>query len=399
MELNFTAEDQAFRAEVRDFIEANYPIELKRKVEAGLELGKDDYVRWQKILHAKGWIAPKWPVEFGGTGWSPTQRYIFEEELTAASTPRIIPFGLAMLGPVLMEYGSKSQQARYLPDILSSDTWWAQGYSEPGAGSDLASLKTRAEPQGDHYLVNGSKIWTTYGHYADWIFCLVRTSQEEKKQKGISFLLIDMNDPGISVAPIITADGKHVVNQVFFEDVRVPKENLVGEEGAGWTIAKFLLGHERTNIAGVAASKRQVLRIKEIAGREQSGGRSLLQDQRYRDKLSQLEIELLALEYTNLRVLSAEAAGQQIGPEASLLKVKGTEVQQRITELLVEAVGYYALPYDLDALRFGWQEREPIGPDYAAVLAPHYFDWRKSSIYGGSNEIQKNIISKAVLGL
>ncbi len=399
MQLEFSAEEEAFRLEVRDFIAANYPVEIRRRMEAGVAPGKSDFVTWQQILYQQGWIAPRWPVEYGGTGWSPVQCYIFEEEITAASTPRVMPFGLTMLGPVLMTFGSDEQKQQYLPAILDSTTWWCQGYSEPDAGSDLASLKTQAVLEGDHYRVNGSKIWTTYAHYADMMFCLVRTSSEERKQQGISFLLLDMDDPGVEVAPIITNNGLHVVNQVFLKDVRVPRENLVGEEGAGWTIAKYLLGHERTTIAGVAASRQQMRRLKEIATQELDGALPLWQSSRFRDRVAEVEIDLLALEQTNLRVLCDENAGRGPGPEASLLKVRGTEIQQQITELMAEAVGYYGLPYDKTVLTEGWGDQPPVGPDYAASLMPHYFDWRKSSIYGGSNEIQKNIIAKAVLGL
>ncbi|MBL4623512.1 MAG: acyl-CoA dehydrogenase family protein [Immundisolibacteraceae bacterium] len=399
MQLDFTPEEEAFRLEVREFIEAEYPQPLRDKMNAGAAPNKQDYVTWQQILHRKGWIAPRWPEQYGGTGWSPTQSYIFDEEISAAQTPRVMPFGLTMLGPVLLSFGSEDQKQQYLPAILDSTTWWCQGYSEPDAGSDLASLKTQAVDKGDHYLVNGSKIWTTYAHYADKMFCLVRTSSEGRKQQGISFVLLDMNDPGVEVAPIITNNGLHTVNQVFLKDVKVPKENLVGEEGAGWTIAKYLLGHERTVIAGVAASKQQMKRLKTIAEQETQQGQPLWQDNRFRDRVAEVSIDLLALEQTNMRVLSDESAGRGPGPEASLLKIRGTEIQQMITELLAEAVGYYGLPYHKEVLLSGWGETEPVGPDYAAPLLPHYFDWRKSSIYGGSNEIQKNIIAKAVLGL
>ncbi len=399
MQLEFSAEEESFRLEVRSFIANNYPADIRARAEAGTALTKQDYVTWQQILHRQGWIAPRWPVEYGGTGWSPTQCYIFEEELTAASTPRVMPFGLTMLGPVLMAFGNDQQKQQHLPSILDSSVWWCQGYSEPDAGSDLANLKTQAVLEGDYYRVNGSKIWTTYAHYADKMFCLVRTGNDGRKQQGISFLLLDMDDPGVEVVPIITNNGLHVVNQVFLKDVKVPRENLVGEEGAGWTIAKYLLGHERTVIAGVAASRQQMRRLESIARQERSNGESLWQDNRYRDRVAEVKIDLLALEQTNLRVLGDEAAGREPGPEASLLKIVGTEIQQRITELLAEAVGYYGLPYDRQVLMQGWGDEPPVGPDYAATLMPHYFDWRKSSIYGGSNEIQKNIIAKAVLGL
>jgi alkylation response protein AidB-like acyl-CoA dehydrogenase len=398
MELKLTEEEAAFQREVRAFIRDAIPPEVKRKVDTGLVLVKDDYVSWQKILWQRGWIAPGWPVEYGGPGWTPIQRYIFEEEMALGSSPRLIAFGLRMLGPVLIEFGTAVQKQRFLPGILNSDDWWCQGYSEPGAGSDLASLTTRAVADGDDYVVNGVKTWTTLAQYADWIFCLVRTDDTGKKQEGISFLLIDMTSPGVSVRPITTMDGGREINDVFLDDVRAPRANLVGTEGQGWTIAKFLLGHERTGIAGVARSKKQIARLKDIAAKEFSNGRPLLEDRRFRDKVAALEIELTALEFTELRMVSAETAGKAPGPESSILKLKGTEIQQAVTELLFEAVGYYANPYVPEALTEGWNE-DPIGPDYAATLAPYYFNWRKASIYGGSNEIQKNIIAKMVLGL
>jgi alkylation response protein AidB-like acyl-CoA dehydrogenase len=394
MDLDFSPEDEAFRAEVREFLASHYPADIRRKVELGLALSKDDYVQFQRLLYLQGWIAPSWPVEFGGCGWSATRRYIFEDELAAADTPRIMPFGLKMLAPVLMAFGTPAQQQRFLPRILASEDWWCQGYSEPGAGSDLAALRTRAEPVQGGYRVSGSKMWTTYAHYADWMFALVRTDSAGKKQEGISFLLIDMRSPGVSVRPIITIDGLHVVNQVFLEDVFVPADCLVGGEGKGWGIAKFLLGHERSNIAGVARSKQQLRRLKRIAAE-----RGLLADHRFADQLARLEIDLLALEYTDLRALWEEAAGHAPGPQASLLKIRGTQIQQALTELLMQAVGPYALPYDAKVLKLGWQGAAPVGPEYAAPLAASYFDTRKTSIYGGSNEIQKNILAKAVFGL
>lgn len=394
MDLDFSPEDEAFRAEVRAFLAEHYPADIRRKVQLGIALTKDDYVRFQRVLYEKGWIAPSWPVEHGGCGWSATRRYIFEDELAAADTPRLIPFGLKMLAPVLMAFGSPAQQQRFLPRILSSEDWWCQGYSEPGAGSDLAGLRTRAEPADGGYRVSGSKMWTTYAHYADWMFALVRTGSTGKKQEGISFLLIDMRSRGVSVRPIVTIDGLHVVNQVFLEDVFVPADCRVGSEGQGWAIAKFLLGHERSNIAGVARSKQQLRRLKRIAADQ-----GLLGDQRFCDQLARLEIDLLALEYTDLRALWEEASGHAPGPQASVLKIRGTQIQQALTELLMQAVGPYALPYDAKVLKLGWQDTPPVGPDYAASLAASYFDTRKTSIYGGSNEIQKNIIAKAVFGL
>jgi alkylation response protein AidB-like acyl-CoA dehydrogenase len=307
-----------------------------------------------------------------------------------------MPFGLKMVAPVIMKFGSQAQKDRYLPRILSSEDWWCQGYSEPGSGSDLASLQTKAVRDGDHYVVNGMKTWTTLAQHADMIFCLVRTSNTGKRQEGISFLLIDMHSQGISVRPIETIDGSAEINETRFDDVKVPVANLVGEENQGWTYAKYLLGHERTGIAGVAHSKEQIKRLKQIAGAERAGDRSLLETPRFRDKIADVEIKLMALEMTELRTVYAESAGKGPGPEASILKIRGTEIQQTITELLFEAVGHYAFPVEDD--REGSNE-PPIGPDYAGRLAPHYFNWRKSSIYGGSNEIQKNIIAKLVLGL
>lgn len=396
MDLTLSAREREFQAEVRAFIADNLPADIKRKVEGGLRLVKDDMVRWQKLLGARGWMAPHWPEKYGGTGWSPVERYLFEEELALGGCPRVAPFGINMVGPVIIEFGSEAHKRRFLPRILSSDDWWCQGYSEPEAGSDLAALKTRAEADGDDYLVNGVKTWTTFAHYADWIFCLVRTDPKAKKQEGISFLLIDMRADGIGIRPIRTFDGGDEINEVSFTDVWVPKDNLIGREGQGWTIAKFLLGYERTGIAGVARSKKQMQRLRTIASREMCGGRPLIENPRFRDKVAAVEIELMALEYTNLRIVSAENAGQAPGPESSLLKFRGTEIQQAITELLLEAVGYYALPYAPDALADGWNE-SPIGPEYAAPLAPHYFNWRKASIYAGTNEIQKNIIAKMIL--
>lgn len=398
MDLTLTPEEIAFRDEVRAWLASAMPAPIKRKVDLGLTLVKDDYVTWQKILHAKGWAAPAWPKEHGGPGWTVVQRYLFEEELAAASSPRLITFGLKMLGPVLMEFGTPGQKARFLPRILSSDDWWCQGFSEPGAGSDLASLSTRAVRQADGgYLVTGQKTWTTLAQYADWMFALVRTDPTVKKQEGISFMLIDMTQPGVTVRPIRTLDGGVEINDVFLEDVRVPTENLVGAENQGWTVAKFLLGHERFGIAGVARSKKQMERVRGIARQEMKGGRPLIEDGRFRERLAEVEIELTALEMTELRLLSDAARGRKPGPEASILKLKGTQVQQAITELLLEAVGPHAAAYQPEIHDDGWNG-EPVVPDYAAAVSGHYFNWRKASIYGGANEIQRNIIAKAILG-
>ena len=398
MNLDFSDSEISFRREVQEFLKDHIPSTIKSKIDAHHKLSKDDYMEWHKILYTKGWAAPNWPEEHGGTNWTALQCHIFDEEIGLAGTPRILPFGVNMVGPVIMEFGNDTQKNRYLPRILSGEEIWCQGYSEPGSGSDLASLKTRAVQDGDHYIVNGSKIWTTSAHWADMIFCLVRTDTEVKKQEGISFLLINMHDPGIEVRPIITMDGGHEVNQVFFQDVKVPIANLVGEENKGWTYAKFLLKHERAGIAAIGSQKRQLKRLKDIARAEQTNGQPLLEEPRFRDKISRAEIDLMALEYTELRAVSAASQGDAPGTEVNLLKIRGSEMQQTISELLIEAVGYYANPYTPDSREPGWNE-EPIGPDYAASLAPEYFNWRKSSIYAGSNEVQKNIISKMVLGL
>ena len=400
MDLQYTPEEQAFRAEVRAFVRANLPRDISAKVLNHRRVVKDDYVRWQKILHARGWIAANWPVEHGGTGWTAVQQHIFDEECAAAGAPRLIPFGLSMVAPVIMQFGSPWQKSRYLPRILSSEDWWCQGYSEPGSGSDLASLKTRAVRQGDHYVVNGQKTWTTLAQYADMIFCLVRTDPGEKeravkKQEGISFLLIDMHAPGVTVRPLYLYDEEHEVNEVFFDDVKVPVENLVGEEGRGWTYAKFLLGHERTGITGVGASKRELTLLKEIAAHERKDGKPLTADPVFRQRLAQVEIDLLALEMTLLRVLSSRT---KPGPEASILKIKGTEVQQALTELMMDALGPGALPFSRRVIEEGGAAA-PLAPEHAAPLAARYFNWRKASIYGGSNEIQRNIIAQQVLGL
>ncbi|HZW22811.1 acyl-CoA dehydrogenase family protein [Noviherbaspirillum sp.] len=398
MDLNFTAEEQAFRQEVRDFVAGALPPDIRHKVLNGLILERDDYVRWQRILHAKGWGGPAWKKDFGGTGWSTVQQYIFEEECAAAGAPRAIPFGLKMVAPVLMQYGSPKQQDRFLPRILAAQEWWCQGYSEPGAGSDLASLKTRAVRDGDRYIVNGQKTWTTQAQYADWMFCLVRTDPEAKPQRGISFMLIDMRSPGVTVRPIITMDGAHEVNEVWLENVEVPVEHLVGEENAGWTYAKFLLGHERTNIAGIGIAKRELARLKRLATIETKNGKPLIRDPLFSSRIAQVEIDLTALEITNLRVLAAEAERRAPGPEASILKIKGTEIQQAITELLVQVAGPYGLQLRREAMAAGYQG-DPVGPFYTVPLGPNYLNMRKLSIYGGSNEIQKNIISQMILGL
>ena len=401
MDLNFTAAETAFRAEVRAFLVEQLPKDISHKVTQGQILASVDYQRWQRLLHARGWGGPAWSTAFGGCGWSAVQQYIFEEEAAMAGAPRTLPFGVKMVAPVIMAFGTEAQQQRFLPRILAAEDWWCQGYSEPGAGSDLASLKMQAlrntDQDGAHYLVNGQKTWTTLGQYANWIFCLVRTDLQAKPQRGISFLLIDMQSPGITLRPIITMDGAHEVNEVWFDNVRVPIENLVGEENKGWTCAKFLLGHERANIAGIGIAKRELARLKRIAATEQRHGRPLLQDPLFAIRIAQIEIDLMALEITNLRVLSAEAEQRAPGPEASVLKIRGTEIQQAITALLVQAAGPYALQLRREAMAAGFSG-ELAGPAYASGLAAGYLNMRKLSIYGGSNEIQKNIIAQNYLG-
>lgn len=400
MDLRYTEEQLAFRDEVRSFLKENLPEEIRARLIDGEKVRKEDLVFWSRILNQKGWAVPHWPVEHGGTGWDPMKQYIFLEETQKWPAPQPLAFGVNMVGPVIATFGNAAQKAHYLPRIANLDDWWCQGFSEPGAGSDLASLKTRAVRDGDHYVVNGQKTWTTLGQFADWIFCLVRTDPEAKKQSGISFLLIDMKTPGVEVRPIQTIDGGHEVNEVFLTDVRVPVENLVGEENKGWDYAKFLLGNERTNIARVGMSKQRVARIRELAALELSGGRPLLEDPRFMEKLTAVEIELKALELTQLRVVAADAKRGNTGkpdPASSILKIKGSEIQQAITALLMEVMGPHALPYHEDEI--DGSNELPIEPDYAASAAPGYFNFRKVSIYGGSNEIQKNIIAKAVLGL
>ncbi|MGZ5200034.1 MAG: acyl-CoA dehydrogenase family protein [Telluria sp.] len=396
MDLDYTEEDRAFRDQVRAFLDEQLPADLQHKVRSHLRLSRDDIVRWHKILHRQGWVAPGWPAEYGGPGWTPVQRHIFEEECARAGTPPVLPFGVNMVAPVIMAFGSQAQKDYYLPRILSCEDWWCQGYSEPGSGSDLASLKTTAVRDGDHYIVNGQKTWTTLAQHADMIFCLVRTDSGVRKQEGISFLLIDMKSPGVTVRPIIMLDEDHEVNEVFFDNVRVPVANLVGQENKGWTYAKYLLGHERTGIAAVGRSKRELAFLKRLATREQKNGRPLIEDPLFAARLAALEIELMALEMTVLRVLAK--ADKAPGPEASVLKVRGTDIQQMLTELMVEAAGPMALPFDPQYLE-GRHDHSIAGDDAAAPLAPYYFNYRKTSIYGGSNEIQRNIISQMILGL
>jgi pimeloyl-CoA dehydrogenase large subunit len=401
MDLRFTADELKFRDEVRTFMRTALPAEIRRKLIEGRRLTKDDLVVWQRILNAKGWAVPHWPAEWGGRNWTPTQHYIFLEELQQAPAPPPLGFGVTMVGPVIIAFGSDAQKKRFLPRIANLDDWWCQGFSEPGSGSDLASLKTSAKRVNGNYVINGQKTWTTTAQYADWIFCLVRTDPAAKKQEGISFILIDMKTPGITVRPIVTIDGGREVNEVFFDDVKVPAENLVGQENKGWDYAKFLLGNERTGIARVGMSKERIRRLRELAALERADDRPLIEDERFRAKIAAVEVELKALEMTQLRVLAAERnrKGNRPDPASSILKIKGSEIQQTISELLLEVVGPYALPYQPEYLDEERWNEPPVGPDWAPSLAPTYFDMRKVSIYGGTNEIQKNIIAKAILGL
>ena len=400
MHVSLTDAEQAFQAEVREFFAEKFPADLRAKTDADIAFDRDDYVRWQKLLHEQGWAAVNWPVEYGGTGWNSVQQYIFAMEMANANVPDIVPFGIKMVGPVVYSYGNDEQKARFLPPTLASDIWWCQGYSEPGAGSDLASLKTRAEIDGDHYVVNGTKTWTTLAQHADWIFCLVRTSSDvARRQDGISFLLIDMSTPGVSVRPIITIEGDHEVNEVHFEDVRVPVENRIGDEGGGWTYAKMLLQHERTNIAGVARSQYRLSRLRRRAESALHGAEPLINDANFRRRLAAVEIELKALEYTELRTLASVAVGAAPGPESSILKIRGTEIQQAIDALFMDAAGYYALPYLPDQYAPDVSLGDRIGHEDETHTSLKYFNGRKTTIYGGSNEIQKNIIAKHVLGL
>lgn len=398
MDLNFTDEQKAFREEVRSFLAEKLPSRLSEKVRTGKRLTKADHVQWNAVLNARGWLAPNWPQEHGGAGWDAIQRHIFEEEAAAAHAPRLVPFGLSMLAPVLMKYGNPQQLEYYLPRILDGSDWWCQGYSEPGAGSDLAALKTSAVKDGDSYVVNGQKTWTTLGQYANKIFCLVRTSSEGKKQEGISFLLIDMETPGIEVRPIVLLDGEPEVNEVWFTDVRVPAENLVGEENQGWTIAKYLLTHERTNIAGVGYAKTALNSLRRVMDAQKTGAQPSVEELLLAAKVAEVEIDLMAMATTNLRMLSAAAAGQSPGAESSMLKVKGTIIRQQINALTLKAAGSFALPFISEALDEG-SNVEPVGPPFALPATQSYFNNRKLSIFGGSNEVQRQIISKSILEL
>ncbi len=398
MDLNFTPEEEAFRAEVQAFLKDKLPARIANKVKAGQRLTKADQDEWHAILNERGWLANHWPEEYGGPGWGAVEKFIFDTECALAGGPRIVPFGVNMLGPVLIKFGNEAQKKYWLPRILSGEDWWCQGYSEPGAGSDLASVKTTAVRQGDHYIVNGQKTWTTQGQHANMIFCLVRTDREAKAQSGISFLLVDMNSPGVELRPIRTLDGDKEVNEVFFTDVKVPVENLVGEENKGWTYAKYLLTYERTGIAGVGFCIAALAKLKVIAAKVMKNGKPLDQDPLFAARMAQVEIDLENMKTTNLRVIASVAGGGVPGAESSMLKIRGTEIRQEILSLMRRAVGPYALPFIEEAQYEGYAE-EPVGPKEAATAAANYFNYRKLSIFGGSNEIQKNIISKMILGL
>jgi len=394
MNLDFTDEDRAFRREVRDFLRQALPDDLRRKMIARRYLEKAEVVRWQQILNARGWAVPAWPVEWGGQAWTPTQRYIFQEEMALAHAPEGQPFNINMIGPVIAAFGSDAQKQRFLPATANLDIWWCQGFSEPGAGSDLAALKTSAVRDGDDYVVNGQKIWTTQAHLANWMFALVRTDNSGKRQQGITFLLIDMRTPGLTIRPIRSIDGISDLHEVFFDNVRVPVANRIGEEGRGWDYAKHLLGNERSGIARIGLSKERLALLRALeADLAERGVLDQRERQRLRRKLTEAEVELRALELTQLRVVAADAHGGGANSAASILKVKGTELQQRMTELAMELAGPAGLtlaqPADGDDEEPGW----------IAAAAPYYFTMRKVSIFGGSNEIQRNIIAKTVLGL
>jgi len=390
MDLSFTPEEEAFRAEVRQWLSTAMPPHLAEKAAVDGNFSMDEVMQWHRVLAEKGWIAPNWPEEVGGPGWTAAQRFIFTEELEKAGTPQLSPFGLSMVGPLLIQFGTAAQKERWLPKILSGEEVWCQGYSEPGSGSDLASLRTTAEDQGDHFLVNGQKTWTTYAQYADWIFCLVRTNQDVKKQAGISFLLIDMKTEGVTVKPMLTSGHTPAFCDTYFDNVKVPKENVVGKVDQGWTMAKALLGHERTLIAAVGQSTRAVYRVKRIAKNTMKGGKPLLEDPQFRSRIAKLEIELEAHRMANLRALAGAQLGHAPGPESSILKLRGSEILQQAMELAMDAMGQNALSW--------FNDPGVVPPDEQWV--PSVFNYtRATTIYGGSNEIQKNIISKLILGL
>ena len=396
MDLNFSKEDLAFRDEVRAFLDNEYPKHIREKMHNGDELTREEIVEWHKCVAKKGWMGHSWPVEHGGTGWDATKVYLYLRELALEGCPTFVPFGLQMVAPVIWTFGSEEQKKRFLPRILNFDDWWCQGYSEPGSGSDLASLKTKAVRDGDDYIINGQKTWTTLGQHADWIFVLVRTDDSGKKQEGITFILVDMKTPGIEVKPIITLDGDHEVNEVWFDNVRVPAENVVGEEGMGWTYAKFLLFHERSSIAGAPQMRRNINKLVNKAKNVFHGDTPVADDPTFKAKVAQFMLDLDALEMTELRGLAAQREGKSPGAESSLLKIKGTELQQRITSLAVELAGHEAMPYGGP---YGFTDIEVAAEKSAQQSAPKYLNFRKVTIYGGTNEIQKNNKAKADLGI
>lgn len=398
MDLNFTPNEEAFRAEVRAFFASDLPPDVARKSKAGQRLTKAEVERWQAILSARGWLAPLWPVEYGGAGWSVVERFIYEEEAALAHAPSPIAFGLNMLAPVLIKYGSDAQKAHWLSRMLRGEDWWCQGFSEPGAGSDLANIQTTAVRDGEDYVINGQKTWTTLAQHANMMFVLARTERSTKRQDGISFFLVDLMAPGVEVRPIITLDGDHEINEVFFTDVRTPVANLVGEEGKGWTYAKYLLTYERTSMAGIGESAAAMAWLKEISTREMKRGLPLIEDPLFAARLARSEIDLANLRTTAMRVVASVARGEAPGPESSMLKVRGTELRQEISAMARRALGPYAQPFLSEALEDGANE-EPIGPPGAASVTPTYLNLRKLTIFGGSNEIQRNIISKAILRL
>ena len=395
MDLNFTPQEEQLRKCIGDFVRTNLPKRIAEKVRNNRQLAREDIAEWHTILNKQGWLAYHWPEQYGGTGWGAVERFIFENECALADAPRIVPFGVNMLGPVLIKYGSEAQRKHWLPRILSGVDWWCQGYSEPGAGSDLASLKTSAvagiDAQGNHYIVNGQKTWITLGHYANMIFCLVRTATGARKQEGISFLLIDMKSPGVEVRPIVTLDGEHEINEVFFTNVRVPAENLVGEENKGWACAKYLLTYERTNIAGVGLSVAALQRLRQVAAKITCNGHPLSEDSFFAARLARVEIDLENMKTTNLRMVMAVADGGAPDAESSMLKIRGTEIRQEISSLLRRAMGPHAQLLSAEGLSEDGVE--------AADATAFYLNNRKLSIYGGSNEIQKNIVAKMILGL
>jgi len=398
LNLEFDGEELAFQMEVREWVGSNLPEDIRDGVMNGTGIVKEQTIRWQKILRKKGWIVPSWPTEYGGTEWTAAQKYIFANELAAAGAPALNPFGLTMCGPVIYTFGNEEQKAQHLPGILNSDVWWCQGYSEPGSGSDLASLKTAAISDGSDYIVNGSKIWTSGAHMADWIFCLVRTSTEGKRQEGISFLLIPMDTPGIEVKRITMIDGGHHVNEVFFTDVRVPKSNRIGEENKGWTYAKFLLVNERNSIAQIGGKKRQLARLNKLAKATGMEGTSLADSPTYREKMAKVEISMNALEYTELRYLAGQQSAFAPGSEANGLKIKATELQQSMSELFLEIAAYYSLPYHGFRNMEGVNE-PPIGmPEFTGGNEDFLYG-RAATIYGGSNEIQKDVMAKILMAM